>query len=100
MSILITSASTAQAQKLKKQLDAKDIILGDYNELPAFMLSANMIKLPNPASNSYAHQMLALSLDRQIEKIYALNGAEVTLLREAEQLFREYGIEIVGGGDS
>jgi hypothetical protein len=95
VSILITSASSAQAQKLKKQLHTGSIILGDYSELPAFMLSANMIKLPNPASNSYAHQMLALCLDKQVNTIYALKNEEMILLKEAEQLFGEYGIEIV-----
>ncbi len=61
------------------------------------MLSANMIKLPNPASNSYAHQMLALCLDKQVNTIYVLKDEELVLLKEAEQLFGEYGIEIVHG---
>jgi hypothetical protein len=44
MNILITAANSAEAHKLKNQLKADNIILGDYQELPAFMLkSANMI---------------------------------------------------------
>ncbi len=93
MYTLITSATTAQAQKLKNSLQQPNVILGDYRELPAFMLkSAGLLKLPNPASVSYAHEMLTLCLDKQIDTIYALNNEEQKLLKEAEQLFGEFGI--------
>lgn len=98
MRILITAASSAEAYRLKKQLGADDVILGDYMDLPAFMLkNANMIKLPNPASMSYTHEMLTLSLDKEINAIYVLREVEASLLNEALQLFNEYGIEIVDG---
>jgi len=92
MNILITAATSAEAHKLKNQLANDTIILGDYTELPAFM---KIIKLPNPASMSYAHEMLTLCLDKGIEKVYALGEEEQRLLSEAEQLFVEYGIELV-----
>jgi len=93
---LITAAATAEAYKLKNKLDSNNIILGDYLDLPAFMLaSANMIRLPNPTSIAYAHEMLTLCLDRQIDRVYAMREEEVALLKEAEQLFTEYGIKIV-----
>jgi hypothetical protein len=96
MYTLITAATLAQAHKLKNSLDPENIILGDYLELPAVMLkNSSMIKLPNPASASYAHEMLTLCLDKQIEIIYPLQDNELTLLQEAEQLFREYGIKVV-----
>ena len=70
--------------------------MGDYLELPAFMLSsANMLQLPNPSSIAYTHEMLALCLDRQIDTIYALRDEELTLLNQAELLFAEYGIKIM-----
>ncbi|MDP9080142.1 MAG: hypothetical protein M3O71_22170 [Bacteroidota bacterium] len=98
MKILITAATSAEAHKLKNQLSADDIILGDYLELPAFMLkNADMVKLPNPASPSYTHEMLTLSLDKEVNKIYALRDEERTLLEESKQLFNEYGIEVVHG---
>ena len=98
MYTLITAANAAEAYKLKNQLNTPDIILGDYQELPAFMLSsANLIKLPSPVSVSYMHEMLALCLDKNISKVYALRDEELTNLLKAEQLFNEYGIEIVGG---
>lgn len=98
MNILITAASSAEAYRLKNQLNTDNIILGDYQELPAFMLkSANMIKLPSPSSVSYMHEMLTLCLDKEINKVYALREEEFTNLVKAEQLFNEYGIVLVDG---
>jgi len=92
---LITGATTAEAHRLKIKLNDADIILGDYQELPAFMLKqANMISLPNPKSIAYAHKMLTLCLDKQIDIVYILREEEALLLTEAGQLFTEYGIRI------
>lgn len=98
MNTLITSANSAEAHRLKNKLSSVDIILGDYLDLPAFMLSsANMIRLPNPASIAYAHEMLTLCLDKNIDTVYALRKEEQELLKESEQLFNEYNIRIVHG---
>jgi hypothetical protein len=98
MNILITAANSAEAHKLKNQLNTENIILGDYLELPSFMLkNANMIRLPNPASLSYTHEMLTLCLDKEINTIYALRDEERMLLGESKQLFNEYGIVLVDG---
>lgn len=95
MSILITSANSAMAYQLKSKLHADEVILGDYEELPALMLkSGKMIQLPSPNSASYSHQMLTLCLDKGIEVVYPLRKEEAELLKEAEQLFSEYGINI------
>jgi hypothetical protein len=96
LNTLITAANSTQAYQLKNKLNSTDIILGDYLDLPAFMLaSSKMIKLPNPTSVSYAHEMLALCLDHQINKIYAIRQEEQKALRTAEQLFKEYGIVLI-----
>jgi len=96
MYTLITGATSAQAYKLKNALQSERVILGDYLELPATMLASGaMIKLPNPASASYAHEMLTLCLDKEIATVYVLNNEEYTTLITAEQLFLEYGISIV-----
>jgi hypothetical protein len=96
VSILITSANSAAAYQLKTKLNADQVILGDYEELPALMLkSGKMIQLPNPKSASYSHQMLTLCLDKGIEAVYPLREEEAVLLKEAEQLFKEYDINIV-----
>jgi hypothetical protein len=96
MYTLITAATSAQAHQLKNKIGGDNILLGDYLDLPEMMLSSGkMIKLPNPASTSYAHQMLTLCLDKQINTVYALGDEEQKLLKEAGQLFGEFGIEIV-----
>ena len=98
MYTLITAATSAQAYKLKSSLTPENIILGDYLELPAILLkNAGMIKLPNPQSASYAHEMLTLCLDKNITTIHALNELEEANLKPSETLFAEYGIEIVHG---
>ncbi len=95
MSILITAAASAESYQLKGKLDRDDIVLGDFMELPELMVkSGKMIKLPNPASGAYSHQMLTLCLDKNIDTIYPLRKEEQSLLMEAGQLFEEYGIEI------
>ena len=64
-------------------------------ELPEFMVqSGKMVRLPNPASMAYSHEILTLCLDKNIDKIYPLREEETVLLKEAEQLFKEYNIEI------
>jgi len=93
--ILITSANSAAAHQLKNKLNEDTVILGDYLDLPDFMVKArNMIRLPDPKSGSYSHQMLTLCLDNDINAIYPLREEEAVLLKEAEQLFKEYNISI------
>jgi hypothetical protein len=94
MNTLITAANSAKAQQLKLKLNTANVILGDYRELPAFMLSSNLIKLPNPSSSSYAHEMLTLCLDMDVTVLYPLRDEELTLLNQSKQLFAEYGIKI------
>ena len=95
MKILITSANSAEAYQLKNKLEADTVILGDYMDLPEFMLkTGKMLQLPDPKTGSFAHQILTLSLDNGIEAIYPLREEEKELLKEAEQLFNEFNIEI------
>ena len=96
MYTLITAANSAEAYKLKNALNAENVILGDYLELPAFMLnSGNMIRLPNPKSIAYASEMLTLCLDKEIDTVYPIRDDEMALLNQAKLLFKEYGIKIV-----
>ena len=93
MNVLITAATSAEAHRLKNLLADDTVILGDYLELPAFMLkSSDMIRLPNPTSSSYAHEMLTLCLDKSIGMVYALRDEEYSNLRTAGQLFTEFEI--------
>jgi hypothetical protein len=96
VNILITAANSAPAYKLKSQLSNDNIVMGDYMDLPDFMLKpGKMVRLPNPASASYTHEMLALCLDMGIETIYLFRDQEAALLLKAEILFNEYNIKIL-----
>jgi hypothetical protein len=98
LKVLITAATSASAHKLKNLLNNPDTILGDYADLPAFMLkSQGMIKLPNPLFESYAHLMLTLCLDHGFETVYILNKPEWEGLLPSKQLFNEYNIDILNG---
>jgi hypothetical protein len=70
--------------------------MGDHLDLPDFMLkSGKLIRLPNPGSVSYTHEMLTLCLDMGIEVIYLFHEPEISLLLKAETLFNEYHIKIL-----
>jgi hypothetical protein len=98
VSILITAATSASAHKLKSKLNSADILLGDFNDLPDFMVkNMGLLRLPNPVSVSYQHEMLTLCLDKGIDTVYVLTGQELRLLRESEILFEEYNISILDG---
>jgi hypothetical protein len=93
--VLITSALSAAAHRLKGKLNTNSVILGDYSDVPKFMLAqGKLIKLPNPQSFSYTHEMLALCLDNAIDVVYVLDNKEAELLIESKQLFTEYNIDI------
>lgn len=95
MYTLITAANSSEAYKLKNALNADNILLGDYLELPIILLqSGKVIKLPDPKTSAYTHEMLALCLDKDINIIYALREPEQLLLLNAKQLFYEYSIKI------
>lgn len=92
---MITSANSVAAHQLKNKLNADNVILGDYMDLPEFMMrSGKMVRLPDPKSMAYSHEILTLCLDKNIGRIYPLREEETVLLKEAEQLFKEYNIEI------
>jgi hypothetical protein len=96
MSILITGANSAQAQQLKNILVIDDVILGDYQDIPELLVKAGkMVVTPSPKSSAFVHQMLALCLDKQIDKLYPLRRAELLPLAEARQLFEEFDITVV-----
>ena len=100
MFTLITAANTSSAYQLKNSLNGENVLLGDYLELPEFLVkSGKMLSLPNPQNSSYTHQILALCLDKNIDTVYALRKQEIDLLLASKQLFNEYGITILASDD-
>jgi hypothetical protein len=96
MYTLITCANSAKAYALKNNLPGEQVIMGDFEALPEFLVnSGKMIRLPNPVEPSYIHQVLALCLDQNINKICPLRAQEQVLLLNSAQLFAEYGISIL-----
>jgi|SRR5581483_3473208 len=96
MFTLVTAANEAEAHALKKLLGSEYILLGDYLEVPDVLVkTGKIVLLPDPGDNSYAHQMLTLCLDRNIDKIYPLRQREKEVLLKSKQLFSEYGINIL-----
>jgi len=100
MYTLITAAASERAYSLKTSLNTDAVVLGDYLDLPELLIrSGKMIRLPEPQSPSYTHQVLALCLDKNIGTIYVLRKAEAELLLNSKQLFYEYGIDILAVDD-
>ncbi len=100
MYTLITGAASAEAYRLKNTLGRGEVILGDYMELPDLLVrSGTVITLPNPKNGAYAHQILALCLDKAINSIYVLRAEEKEQLLNAKQLFWEYDIQIETADD-
>jgi hypothetical protein len=93
MKVLITGAAMVKAHQLKSEKTGADVVLGDYTDLPQFMLSSgSMMNLPNPKSPSYTHEMLTLCLDNGIDFVHIVREDEVEPLLKAAQLFEEYHI--------
>jgi adenine/guanine phosphoribosyltransferase-like PRPP-binding protein len=92
--VLITSASSAGAHKLKNTLQNAEIVLGDQVAMPAFM---RILKLPPVTSDAYAHEMLTLCLDQGIDTVYLLDTVEARVLLLSKQLFKEYNIDLLDG---
>ena len=100
MYTLITAANSAEAYNLKNSLHNDEVLFGDYLDLPEILVqSGKILKLPDPKSPSYTHQVLALCLDKNINTIYPLRELEKKLLINARQLFYEYGIDILVNND-
>jgi len=63
-------------------------------EVPSF-LAANYNKIPTGINPTYAHELLKLCLDKEIDFILPLGLSEIQTLAEAQVLFEEYGVEVL-----
>lgn len=90
--ILITYGTRPLAQRLAKQFSAKfEVVFASSEEVPSF-LQANYLKIPTGVNPTYAHELLKLSLDKQIDYILPLGESEINSLAESKLLFEEYDI--------
>lgn len=99
MAILITAASYAVAYKLERILNESEVYFAEQIEMPAIP-GKKIIRIPDAASSIFTSEMLKICLDHQIDKIFPLREAEIKELSEANQLFSEYGINIIIPSDA
>ncbi len=95
MKALITAASTAHAYKLQHLLDQElHFIYADQVDMPQ-LTEKKFVKIPAGNAPSFAHELLSLCLDKQIDLVYPLKKDDILALSEARQLFEEYHIRVL-----
>ncbi|WP_400262380.1 hypothetical protein ACFX5U_02150 [Sphingobacterium sp. SG20118] len=95
--ILITFGTRGLGQRIAKLLGDKfDIFFASSEEIPSLLIgSGKYFKVPTGLMPTYAHEILKISLDNQIDYILPLGGFEFEPLAEAKVLFEEYGIKVI-----
>jgi len=94
MAILITAASDSVAYKLEQSLNESAVFFADQTVMPS-VPGRKFIRIPEPSSPIFLSEILKICLDNHIVKIFPLKEAEFKELFKAEQLFFEYGINII-----
>lgn len=97
MNILITAATSACAFRLARHIGNDEVVFfGDSYNIPQFPVGGKkFVQLPEATSPAFAHRLLTLCLDLDIQKVYPLRRTELTALAEAAELFAEYGINVI-----
>ncbi len=95
--ILITYGTRALAQRVAKLLEDRfQIFFASSEEIPQLLLkSAHYLKIPAALLPTYAHELLKISLDHEIDYILPLGRTEISTLMESEVLFEEYNVTIL-----
>ncbi|MDP3468152.1 MAG: hypothetical protein Q8S11_07440 [Daejeonella sp.] len=94
MAILITAASSAIAYKLERLLNESEVYFAEQIEMPEIP-GKRFIRIPDASSPIFTSEMLKICLDNHIVKIFPLKVPEIKELSKADQLFKEYGINII-----
>lgn len=93
--LLITFGTRPLAQRLSKMLNTNfNILFASSEEVPSF-LASNYHKIPTGVNPTFAHEVLKLAMDQQIDFILPLGLSEMQALTEAKILFEEYGIQLL-----
>lgn len=95
--ILITFGTRPLAMRIAKKLTGNfDIVYASSEAIPELLLkSGNYSKIPAGLLPTYAHELLKLSLDQQVDYVLPLGMAEWAPLSEAKVLFEEYQISVL-----
>ena len=94
MAILITAASFSLAYKLERLLNESEVYFADQIKMPAIP-GKKFIQLPDASSAIFISELLKLCLENNIMSIYPLKKSEIKELLNADQLFKEYNINII-----
>jgi hypothetical protein len=94
MAILITAASFSLAYKLERLLNESEVYFADQIKMPAIP-GKKFIQLPDASSAIFISELLKLCLEYSIISIYPLKKSEIKELLNADQLFKEYDINII-----
>ncbi|WP_291402341.1 hypothetical protein [Daejeonella sp.] len=94
MSGLITAASDSAAFRLARLFSEKVLFFGSIEEIPNFG-DKKFIKIPSAKSPSFAHELLKICLDNEINEVYPLVLDEIIELSTSRILFEEFNIKII-----
>jgi len=93
--ILITFGTRPLAQRVKQALaDQFEVFLATSEEFPT-ILKSSIYSIPKGVNPTFAHEVLKLALDLNINYILPLGYQELAPFAESHMLFEEYGIEIL-----
>ncbi|WP_409149998.1 hypothetical protein [Sphingobacterium sp. BS-2] len=93
--LIITFGTRPLAQRLSKMLNQQlEVLFATSEEVPSF-LEANFKKIPTAANPTFAHELLKLCLDKEVNYLLPLGLNEINFLAESKVLFEEYGIQLL-----
>lgn len=95
--ILITFGTRPLAMRIAKKLAGKfEVLYASSEEIPELLLkSGNYESIPKGLLPTFAHEVLKLSLDQQVDYVLPLGVFELEPLAEAKVLFEEYQIAVL-----
>jgi|GEM_PF-1174706 len=95
--VLITGATDALSQRIVRNLQQGYVIyFADAQPIPEVMLkSGKYFQIQQAMLPAFAHELLSLALDKEIELIIPLREKEIAVLSSCKILFEEYGINLV-----
>ncbi|RKO70229.1 hypothetical protein D7322_17090 [Sphingobacterium puteale] len=95
--ILITFGTRPLAMRIAKKLAGKfEVLYASSEEIPELLLkSGNYESIPKGLLPTFAHELLKLSLDQQVDYVLPLGVFELEPLAEAKVLFEEYQIAVL-----
>ncbi len=93
MAVLITAGLSQEAHRLQRNLNLSDAIFAD-EEMPVIP-GKKWITISSYQSFSFAHEMLKICLDHDIDVVYPLKKGEVIELSGSRQLFSEFNIRLM-----